>query len=81
MHGRVPLILDGGVRRGTDVLKGIALGATAVAVGRPQLWGLAAGGAEGVATVLAMLRDEFSIAMALAGCRTVDDIDASLIAP
>jgi isopentenyl diphosphate isomerase/L-lactate dehydrogenase-like FMN-dependent dehydrogenase len=80
VDGRIPLIVDGGVRRGTDVLKAIALGATAVAVGRPQLWGLAAGGEQGVRRVLEILKDEFSLAMALAGCTTIGEIDASLIA-
>lgn len=78
--GRAAVVVDGGVRRGTDVLKALALGADAVAVGRPQLWGLAAGGEDGVARVLALLREELSTAMALAGCRTVAEIDGSLIA-
>jgi len=78
--GRIPLIVDGGVRRGTDILKGIALGATAVAVGRPQLWGLTVGGEDGVRRVLEILKDEFSLAMGLAGCRNIGEIDASLIA-
>ncbi|MFN2615242.1 MAG: alpha-hydroxy acid oxidase [Actinomycetota bacterium] len=78
-EGRVPVIVDGGVRRGTDVLKGIALGADLVAIGRPQLWGLASGGEAGVRAVLAMLRDEFSLAMALAGCARLDDIDPGLL--
>lgn len=78
--GRVPVIVDGGVRRGTDVLKGIALGATAVALGRPQLWGLAAAGEEGVTQVIEMMREELRLAMALAGARTIGDIDRSLIA-
>lgn len=77
---RVPVIVDGGVRRGSDVLKGLALGATAVAIGRPQLWGLAAAGEAGVRTVIELLREELSLAMALAGCRTIDEIDPSLIA-
>jgi 4-hydroxymandelate oxidase len=80
VSGRAALILDGGVRRGTDVLKAISLGADAVAVGRPQLWGLAARGSDGVRRVLEMLRDEFSLAMALAGCRSVAEIDDGLIA-
>jgi 4-hydroxymandelate oxidase len=79
VRGRAAIILDGGVRRGTDVLKAIALGADAVAVGRPQLWGLAAEGANGVRRVLEMLRDEFSLAMALAGCRTLDEITPDLL--
>jgi 4-hydroxymandelate oxidase len=72
--------VDGGVRRGTDVLKALALGATAAAIGRPQLWGLAARGEAGVGRVLAMLRDELALAMALAGCRSVSEIDRSLVA-
>lgn len=77
--GRVPLILDGGIRRGTDVLKAIALGATAVAVGRPCVLGLAVAGALGVAHVLHILRSEFEVAMALTGCRTLADIDGSVV--
>jgi 4-hydroxymandelate oxidase len=78
--GRAPVLVDGGIRRGTDVLKALALGATAAAIGRPQLWGLAAQGEAGVARVLAMLRDELALAMALAGCRRVSEIDRSLVA-
>jgi 4-hydroxymandelate oxidase len=78
--GRVPVLVDGGVRRGTDVLKAIALGADAVLVGRPIAWGLAAEGEEGVASVLGILRAEVENAMALAGCRTVAEIDRDLIA-
>ncbi len=77
--GRVPLLLDGGVRRGTDVLKALALGARAVLIGRPYLWGLAAGGEQGVARVLAMLRAELELAMALAGCPTLASITRSLV--
>lgn len=79
VNGRVPLIVDGGVRRGTDVLKAIALGASAVAIGRPQLWGLAAGGADGVARSVELLRDELSVAMALAGCPSLAQITPDLI--
>ena len=78
---RALLVVDGGVRRGIDVLKGLALGADLVAVGRPVLWGLAVGGADGVRHVLEILRDELSLAMALAGCRSIGDIAADLIAP
>lgn len=77
--GRVPLMLDGGIRRGTDVLKALALGASAVLIGRPIVYGLAVNGAFGVAHVLRLLRDEFEIAMALAGCRTLADIGPHLI--
>lgn len=77
--GRVPVLLDGGVRRGTDVLKALALGASAVLVGRPIVYGLASSGAFGVAHVLRLLRDEFEAAMALTGCRTLADIDRRLV--
>lgn len=77
--GRVPLLLDGGVRRGTDVLKALALGASAVMIGRPYVHGLATAGASGVAHVLHLLRTELEVAMALTGCPTLADIDASLI--
>ncbi len=79
--GRCEILLDGGVRRGTDVVKAIALGARAVLVGRPILWGLAAGGREGVAHVLAMLRRELDLAMALAGCPNIAAITRDLVAP
>jgi 4-hydroxymandelate oxidase len=74
-----PIIVDGGVRRGIDVLKGLALGADLVAIGRPVLWGLAVGGEAGVRRVLETIRDELSLAMALAGCRTIADIEADLV--
>jgi isopentenyl diphosphate isomerase/L-lactate dehydrogenase-like FMN-dependent dehydrogenase len=77
--GRGPVLMDGGVRRGTDVLKAIALGATAVQIGRPYLWGLAADGEAGVRRVLEMLQAEFTLAMALAGCRNVDEISRDLV--
>lgn len=64
----VPLLVDGGIRRGTDVLKAVALGANAVLIGRPYIYGLANAGALGVAHVLRLLRDELEIAMALCGC-------------
>jgi 4-hydroxymandelate oxidase len=73
------IVADGGVRRGTDALKLLALGADLVAVGRPILWGLAAGGAEGVQRVLEILRDELSRAMALSGCRSIDEITPDLL--
>jgi 4-hydroxymandelate oxidase len=78
--GRSEVFMDGGVRRGTDVLKALALGARAVLVGRPCLWGLAAAGEEGVARVLEMFRQELMLAMALCGCPDVEAIDRSLIA-
>ncbi len=77
--GRCEVYMDGGVRRGTDVLKALALGARAVLVGRPVLWGLAAKGAEGVYEVLELLREEFDLAMRLAGCPTLASIQRSLV--
>jgi 4-hydroxymandelate oxidase len=79
VDGRAEVLLDGGVRRGTDVLKALALGARAVLVGRPVLWGLTLAGESGVAAVLEHLRGEIDLAMALAGCRSVNDIDAALV--
>ena len=73
------VLLDGGIRRGTDVLKAIALGARAVLVGRPVLWGLACAGAAGVSRVLELLHHEFDLAMALCGCPRVSDISRDLI--
>ncbi|MBO0938474.1 alpha-hydroxy-acid oxidizing protein [Fibrella sp. HMF5335] len=77
--GRIPILLDGGIRRGTDVLKAIALGASAVLVGKPICFGLAYGGAAGVTKVLDILRDELELAMALTGRATLADIDESVI--
>ena len=68
------LLVDGGIRRGTDVFKALALGAQAVLVGRPCAFGLAHSGAQGVAHVLRLLQDELEMAMALCGCRTLQDI-------
>lgn len=82
VHGaghELPLLADGGIRRGTDVLKAIALGATAVLIGRPVLWGLANAGAAGVAHVLRLLRDELEIAMALTGCATLAQATVELL--
>ncbi len=79
VNGRAEVYVDGSVRRGTDVLKALALGARAVLVGRPILWGLAANGSDGVSHVLRILRIELERAMALAGRPTIADIDASLV--
>ena len=79
--GRVPVLMDGGVRRGTDVLKALAQGAAAVLVGRPLVWGLAVAGEDGVADVLRILRAEFENAMTLTGCRTVGEITPALVTP
>jgi 4-hydroxymandelate oxidase len=77
--GELPILVDGGIRRGTDVLKAIALGATAVLVGRPYVYGLANTGAMGVSHVLRLLRDELEIAMALCGCATLDQISSTTL--
>lgn len=77
--GRCEVYMDGGIRRGTDVLKALALGARAVLLGRPVLWGLAANGAAGVRHVLEMLRDELELAMVLSGRPTLASIDRSLV--
>ena len=77
--GRCEIYVDGGIRRGTDVLKALALGARAVLIGRPVLWGLAVNGAEGVHHVLEILRAELELAMALAGRPTLRSIDRSLV--
>jgi 4-hydroxymandelate oxidase len=79
--GRVPVLVDGGVRRGTDVLKALALGARAVLIGRPYLYGLAARGAEGVTRVVNVLESEFEMAMALTGRPTLSSIDRSVLWP
>lgn len=77
--GRVPILMDGGIRRGTDVLKALAFGASAVLVGRPYLYALAVAGPAGVAHVLHLLRCEFEVAMVLTGCRTLADIGPDVI--
>ncbi len=79
--GRGEVMLDGGVRRGSDVVKALALGARAVFVGRPVLWGLAAGGRAGVAAALGVLRRELDLAFALCGCPDVASVTRDLVAP
>ncbi len=79
VQGRVEVFMDGGVRRGTDVLKALALGAKAVLIGRSALWGLALGGADGVRRVLEHLRGELELAMALTGRAALAQVDRSLI--
>lgn len=75
------ILVDGGIRRGTDLFKALALGANAVLIGRPALYGLAHGGARGAAHVLRLLRDEFEAALALSGCATVQDIGLNHLWP
>jgi 4-hydroxymandelate oxidase len=78
--GRVPVLVDGGIRRGTDILVGLALGATAAGIGRPALWGLAVNGEAGVGSVLDLLTKEIGLAMALAGVPRVADVGPDLLA-
>ena len=78
---RAEVLLDGGVRRGTDVVKALALGADAVFAGRAALWGLAVGGAEGVERVLGLLRDEFTLALALCGCASPAEATRAHVGP
>jgi len=79
--GKIPVFLDGGVRRGTDVFKALALGATGVGIGRPMLWGLGAFGQAGVDCVLAILQAELKLAMGNCGTRTVADITRAYVSP
>ena len=79
VESAVPLLLDGGIRQGTDVVKALALGAVAVGVGRPVLWGLAVAGESGVAHVLEELRSELARALALCGCASPAALDRSFI--
>lgn len=77
--GRIPVLMDGGVRRGTDVVKAIALGARAVLIGRPYVYGLATTGADGVADVIGILRRELEQALALLGRASLADLDRSVL--
>jgi L-lactate dehydrogenase (cytochrome)/(S)-mandelate dehydrogenase len=79
VDGRIPVLLDGGVRRGRDVLIALALGATACLIARPQLWGLSIAGQQGVERVLDIYRDELDRAMGLCGLKSVSEIDRSLL--
>jgi 4-hydroxymandelate oxidase len=76
---RTTVLMDGGIRRGTDAMKALAQGAKAVFVGRPVLWGLAAGGQQGVEKALSMLREELDLGMALSGCRNLKELNRSLL--
>ena len=79
VRDRVPVLVDGGFRRGTDVFKALALGARAICIGRPYMWGVAAFGQPGVETVLAILRREFNLVMAQCGKQSLGEIRASSI--
>jgi 4-hydroxymandelate oxidase len=77
--GRIPVLVDGGIRRGTDVVKALALGAAAVLIGRPYMYGLAVAGAQGVADVVRILRTELGMALALIGRARIADLDRSIL--
>jgi lactate 2-monooxygenase len=77
----VPVLFDGGVRTGADAFIALALGATAVGIGRPHVYGLALAGDAGVSEVLRNLRAELDLTMALTGCRTIADITTDLVRP
>jgi 4-hydroxymandelate oxidase len=79
VRGRMPVLVDGGIRRGTDVLKALALGATAVLIGRPYCYGLAVGGAAGVARTVDILRTELEMAMQLTGRASIAELDPSVL--
>ncbi|HEY9804022.1 MAG TPA: alpha-hydroxy acid oxidase [Leptolyngbyaceae cyanobacterium] len=79
VNGRAEVLVDGGIRRGTDILKALAIGAQAVLIGRPILWGLAVGGQAGVSHVISLLQKELNVAMALMGCSKLADIDSSFL--
>jgi 4-hydroxymandelate oxidase len=81
VDGALPLLLDGGIRRGSDILKALALGASAVLIGRPYIHALATAGALGVAHLLRTLQEELEVAMALTGCRTLADISPEVLWP
>lgn len=76
---RIPIILDGGVRRGTDVIKALALGACVVGIGRPILWGLAVGGQQGARQILELLRADIARTMSLCGCRSLAELDRKFV--
>jgi isopentenyl diphosphate isomerase/L-lactate dehydrogenase-like FMN-dependent dehydrogenase len=79
VDGRSEIVMDSGVRRGSDVLKALALGARAVMIGRPYIWGLAVSGERGVTQVIELLREEFKVALGLVGCSRVNEITRKII--
>ena len=80
INGKIPVLVDGGIRRGSDIFKALAMGADSVAIGRPYLWGLAAFGQPGVETVMKMLRTELHDAMMIAGTPSLKDISRHHVA-
>ncbi len=81
INKQIPIIMDGGIRRGGDILKALALGAKCVAIGRPIIWGLSHSGQSGVEDIFRILQSELALAMALAGCADIADITNELIVP
>ena len=81
VNNQAQIVLDGGIQRGTDVVKALALGADAVAIGRLQGWGMAANGHEGVITVLQILQQEIEIALKLLGVTSLDQLNPKLVCP
>src|SRR5207302_4582059 len=81
VDGRIPVLLDSGVRGGADAFKALALGARAVLIGRPYVYGLAIAGSLGVREVIQSIRADFELTMALAGCRSVDEIGPEALVP
>jgi len=79
VDGRVPVLVDGGFRRGTDVIKALALGARAICIGRPYMWGVASFGQPGVEAVLGVMRREFNLVMAQCGKRRIAEIGPASI--
>jgi isopentenyl diphosphate isomerase/L-lactate dehydrogenase-like FMN-dependent dehydrogenase len=77
--GRIPVLVDGGIRRGSDALKALAYGARAVGIGRPYIWGLSAFGQPGVERVLEILRGEFELTMRQCGARSLAEINRCLV--
>ena len=79
VDGQLEILMDGGIRRGTDVLKALALGARAVLIGRPVLWGLGAGGTDGILRMVELIRGELVSAMGHAGVTSAMDVPRSII--
>ena len=79
VNGQIPVFIDGGFRRGTDVVKALALGAKAVGVGRPYLWGLGAFGEEGVERVLEIMRTETRVAMQQCGVKAISELNPNFV--
>jgi L-lactate dehydrogenase (cytochrome)/(S)-mandelate dehydrogenase len=81
IDGRASVLLDGGIRRGSHIIKALALGADCCLIGRPQFWGLAVGGEAGVAHVFDIFRRELDLAMGLSGLSAIDEIDGDMLLP